>query len=211
MMDLNWCIENTVLAIDLLREKQSQHSDWVANLDQQRKNKKELDEVYWKTRGHQNKFDKYFSEAISNLNNLDSLEDEHNKGSVKEEGFLHRQSQIKNKLTDNFQKIIEIHNKIKNVFYENYIEEPRRDIIDLSYENVRDKEIDGKLKSVECDKKVNLINKRLQFEQAKSIALEKKVSYTLYELDVINSESSDKRTRNRISELSRYLGTWITE
>jgi len=211
MMDLNWCIENTVLAIDLLREKQSQHSDWVANLDKQRRNKKELEEVYWKTRGHQNKFDKYFSEAISNLNDLDSLEDEHNKGSVKEEGFLHRQSQLNSKLTEKFQKIIEMHNKIKNTCHENYIEEPRRDIIYPSYENFREKEIDEKLKSVECDKKVNLINKRLQFEQAKSIALEKKVSNTLYELDVINSESSDERTKNRISELSRNLGTWTTE
>lgn len=206
-MDLNWCIENTELAIERLREKQSQHSEWVANLDKQRKIKKELEEVYWKIREGQNKFDNFFSEAISNLKNLDSLEDEHNKGGVKEEGFLHRQSQLNTKLTDNFQKIIEFHVKIENII-KNQIE-PERDLND--YTTIKDLTITKKLESVECNKKINKINMDLKLERGKSEALQKKVSYTLYELDAINFELSDERTIDRISKLSRYLETWTTE
>jgi len=211
MMDPNWCIENTRLAIDYFKEKQSQHSECEAKLDNQRKSEKELDDVYWKIRGFQNRFDRYYSEAISTVNNLDSLEVEHNKGGVKDEGFLHRQSQLKNKLTDIFQSLIELHDKIKNSLPINNIKEPGREIIDPSFIKNREEEIDRKIKSVECDKKLNRIKKNFELEQAKSRALEKKVGTTLYELEVINSESSDEITKNRISELSRYLMTWTTE
>lgn len=208
-MDLNWCIENSELAIERLKEKQSQHSEWVANLNKQRKNKEELEGVYWKIREHQKKFDIYFNETISNLKDFDNLKDEHNKGGVKEEVFLHRQSQLNNKSTYSFGKIIEFSDEIENI-NKNYIE-PEKDIIDNSYNINRELEITKKLESVECDKKINLIKMEKKLEEGKSEALQKKVSYALYELDAINSELSDERTIDRISKLSRYLETWTTE
>jgi hypothetical protein len=204
-MDLNWCIENTELAIERLTEKQSQHSQWVKDLDRLRKEKKELEEVYWKIREHSDKFDDFFKAAITTLKNLDTLEIEHNKGGVNDEGFLHRQSQLNTKLSENFEAIIGFHVKIENIIKEET--ELERDL----NTTIKDLTITKKLESVECDKKINKINMDLKLERGKSEALQKKVSYTLYELDAINSELSDERTIDRISKLSRYLETWTTE
>lgn len=113
-MDANWCIENQELAIEYFKERQSDHANWESGLDALRKNKKELDEVYWQIKGLIKQFNKYYSEALSTKNDLESLAEERKRGAVSEELALQRQSQLRTRLTQAFQSLIETHEEIKN-------------------------------------------------------------------------------------------------
>jgi hypothetical protein len=113
-MDQNWCIDNQVLAIEYFKERQSEHSHWENGLNNLRKNKKELDDLYWQFKGLIAKFNNYYSEAVSTKSDLETLEEQRNKGAITQELFLQRESQIRTKLTQSFQNLIETHEEIKN-------------------------------------------------------------------------------------------------
>lgn len=113
-MDVNWCIANLELATEYFKERQSDHANWESGLDSLRKNKKELDEVYWQIKGLIKQFNKYYSEALSTKNDLESLAEERKRGAVSEELALQRESQLRTRLTQAFQNLIESHEEIKN-------------------------------------------------------------------------------------------------
>ncbi len=112
-MDLNWCIENIELAEEYFKDIQNEHSELAKDLDNQRKNKKELNELYWKIRGLIDQFDKYYKEAVATKNEFGNIEDEHTKGTVSEDKAIQRKGQLTKKLTESFQGLLDYHEKIK--------------------------------------------------------------------------------------------------
>lgn len=114
IIDANWCIENIELAAEYFKEKQNEHFNLEKGLNTLRRYKNELDESYWQIRGLIRLFNKYYNEAISTKNDLDNLEDERERGGISEELFLHRENQLRNKLTQTFQSLIEYNEKIRN-------------------------------------------------------------------------------------------------
>ncbi len=113
-IDASWCIENIELATEYFKEKQNENANLENGLNILRKYKKELDELYWQIRALTKQFNKYYNDVISTKNDLENLKNEGERGSISEELFLQRENQLRNKLTQTFQSLIESHERIRN-------------------------------------------------------------------------------------------------
>ena len=119
IIDANWCIENIELAAEYFNEKQSENSNLEIGLNILRKYKKELDELYWQIRGLIKQFNNYYSEMIMTKKDLENLQDEEDKGLsenlfIEQKDQLIKENQLRNKLIQIFQNLIESHDNIRN-------------------------------------------------------------------------------------------------
>jgi chromosome segregation ATPase len=114
-MEVNWCIEHPKEAIERFGEIRKELSEWEKELNSRRKDEKEFGESYLEIRETINEFSDFYTKAVATNRDLGSLIKGHGRGDVQDDNYSQRKSQLTLKLTESFQSLIDIHDKIKEI------------------------------------------------------------------------------------------------
>jgi hypothetical protein len=189
-IDVTWCIKHPERAINYFGEKKKELSELEKELDRRRGDDKECDKSYWIIGGLIEDFGRSYNKLISTEGSLKSLLEQH-RGTVSEEGFLQRENQLRHKLTDPFQRLIDIHAKIENEIppspFSSSEEEKKKSLEKLVHVYARSEhEGESELKSLQNKYNEELKRRDIKLDICKSDheKLKKKLEEVMDEVDL---------------------------